>query len=96
MPIETRDKYEKWVSQQVVPLFEKAGIDITPNARNLLVYTLQSHIDEKSMASDEALLKRAERFCNFAVEMYRRKCGYGKREMNFNRAMHLIVALTCA
>jgi len=42
-----RESYETWVSQCVVPLFEKSGISITQNAQNLIAYTLQSHIEEK-------------------------------------------------
>jgi hypothetical protein len=94
MSIEVREHYNTWVNEQLLPLFEKSGVSITQNARNLLAYALQSQVEEKVIGNDQDLIARAERFCGFAVQLYQKK--YGNDEMTFNRAMHFFIAITCA
>lgn len=94
MAIDVREHYNTWITEQVVPLFEKAGIKVTPGARNLLAHALQSQVEEGLVANDRVLFDSSTRFRRFAVQMHAKKFGVG--ELNFNRAMHLILALTCA
>ena len=94
MIIEVGQNYDTWVSQQFVPLFETVGISVTPAARNLLAHAMQAQIEEGIVANDSTLLEWSERIRTLAVKMHLRKYGIG--QLNFNRAMHLILALSCA
>ena len=83
-----QDQYASLVDNTIAPLFAGRGIKITNNAQYLIALTMQSQIEENVM-NTVRLGNLAEQVVSPSlVDYYIGK--YGEREMNFNRAFHLL------
>lgn len=77
-------EYQEWINFSVVAAFERRGVEITPSARTMLAYVLQSQRGE-----GVELIRRRDSFLRDAVEVYGEI--HGTQTMTVNRAIHLLV-----
>lgn len=70
--------------------FQSKGLGISDNARVLLALAMQSQDSEKILPRDQ-LFKKLDRFEDQIVQYY--VDTYGKHDVNFNRALHLVADL---
>jgi len=87
--IEIASKYEDWIKERVVSTFEEKGVNVTRPAQIVLAYTLQAQLEDRLFADPGTVLERAERLLQLVPAIYGWQ--YKKREMNVNRALHLVV-----
>ena len=93
--INISDLYKDWVDDNLVPLFNTRGIDITANAINLFAWSMQMQVDEPGnqvWPTHTQLFSRANEFTNQGlIDFYINR--YGEQPITFNRAFHLLAEL---
>ena len=85
------DRLAAWVGERVPPAFKQRGIDVTESALVLFALGLESQLRDKIVASEDALLLRAQQFVETGPMLYQDM--YGDNVLTFNRAVHLLVEL---